>query len=217
MDIRQFSFDRQKIGETFAKGYATLRDGVRGILARAPAAADIPDDFATRPTVPSAAEYAAASNAQILERLYNNPAGLLSEQPFIDTLMNVRNAEYRRQHTRHVLVLAYVLVLLAIIAVFKDSPAPPQTQPPVFNAEPAAPQKALENTVGLLKEEFSAKLQAKDLEIKDLKRQLNFLTQGQADLAKQVKALKGGGAKPAAPANPPPAASKPVKPNPGNP
>lgn len=211
MDIRQFSFDREKFGNTLAKGYATLR----GVLARSPAPA-APDDFATRPTVPSAAEYANASNAQILERLYNNPAGLLNEQPFIDTLMNVRNAEYHSQHKRHLLVLGYVLALLGAIAVFRDSPTPAQTQPPAFNAEQAAPQKALENTIGLLKEEFSAKLQAKDLEIKDLKRQLNFLVQGQADLAKQVKALKGGGAKPAAPANPPAAANKP-KPNPSNP
>ncbi len=208
--------DTHRWGERVAKAYAAARATLPEILSRfQPPPA--PDDFATRPTLPLPEEYEAASNAQLLDRLYRNPAGLLNEQPYIDTLLNARNAENRRKQTRHLVFGFYVLAFAAMVLAFKDPPAPPPAPP----GQALEQQQKVDSAVGLLREEFNLKLQGKDLEIKDLKRQISQWSQSQAELAKQVKTLaKGAAAKPLSATKPlpavkppPPVADKPKKPN----
>lgn len=214
MDIPHF--DTHRWGERAAKAYAATRATLLGILSREPPRL-APDDFATRPTIPLPEEYEAASNAQLLDRLYRNPAGLLNEQPYIDTLLNARNAENHRKQTRHLVFGFYVLAFAAMVLAFKDPPAPPPPPPGQAAEQQQKADKALDSAVGVLKEEFNLKLQGKDLEIKDLKRQVSQLNQSHAELAKQVKSLvKGAGAaaKPLPAVKPPlPVADKPKKPN----
>lgn len=197
MHIRQFFSDDGPL----AKAHAAICAHLPGIFSDPRPSQEAPDDFATRPEIPSPEEYEVASNAQILDRLYRNPCGLLNEQPYIDTLMNVRNTENNRKQTRYLAFGFYALALSVVVLAFKTAPPQAQIAEQQRNAD-----KALENAVGLLKEEFNLKLQGKDMEIKDLKRQISLLNQGQADLARQVKSLSKSAAKP-------PAAAKPRNPN----
>jgi len=207
MDIPHF--DANRWVERVAKAYAALLSS----LSRFQPSPQAPDDFATRPTLPLPEEYEAASNAQLLDRLYRNPAGLLNEQPYIDTLLNARSAENHHKQTRHLVFGFYVLAFAALVLAFKDPPPPPPPPP----GQALEQQQKLDGAVGLLKEEFNLKLQGKDLEIKDLKRQIGQLSQGQTDLAKQVKSLAKGAGAAAKPLPvvkpPPPVAEKPKKPN----
>jgi len=210
MDIRQFSFDKNQIGNLVSKAYAEGQDFVSAILARFLSTKLAPDDFATRPQIPSWEEYEAASNAQILDRLHKNPAGLLNEQPFIDTLMNVRNAENYRKQTRHVVLGFYILALAVMYLAYKAPQSSEQIPQQQIIEQTRTAEKAIENTASLLKEDFNLKLQTRDLEIRDLKRQIAQLTQAQNELTRQIKAMTKNVVKPA-PVNPPPV-SKPVKP-----
>jgi hypothetical protein len=54
-------------------------------------------DFATRTSTPSASEYLAASDAELLDRLNRNPTGLESEFPFLRSVIAVRAAESQRK------------------------------------------------------------------------------------------------------------------------
>jgi hypothetical protein len=210
MDIRQFSFDKNRLAGLIAKAGAAAYAFLPGIVSRFRPSGKAPDDFAARPTIPSWEEYEAASNAQILDRLNRNPSGLLSEQPFIDTLMNVRNAENNRKQTKHIIVAGYILAGGIVSLVFATSPpAAPPGQPA---EQQRGAEKALENAASLLKEEFNLKLQGKDMEIKDLRRQISLLSQGQADLARQIKAVAKSAGGASAAANPA-AAAKPRKAN----
>ncbi len=211
MDIRQFSFDKTQIGGLLAKAYTSIGASMWGIISLPHPLRKAPDDFATRPEIPSWEEYEAASNTQILDRLHRNPAGLLNEQPFIDTLMNVRNAENNRKQTRYMIFGFYALAFSAIVLAFKTPPAPPAPQQDPIAEQQRNTEKAIEHAVGLLKEEFNLKLQSKEIEIKDLKRQIGALNQAQGELSKDIKSL----AKSAnAPAKPPahPKSSEPPKP-----
>jgi len=210
MNIRQFFLDKKPVVSLLAKAYAATNDFLLGVFARAQSSRQAPDDFATRPSIPLPEEYEAASNAQILDRLYRNPAGLLNEQPFIDTLMNVRNTENNQKQTKYVVFGFYVLAFSTIVLAFRPSPTPTPEPPGQAAERQHNAEKALENAVSLLKEEFNLKLQSKDIEIKDLKRQISLLSQGQAELTKQIKSV----AKKATPAASPPVISKPQKPNP---
>ena len=159
---------------------------------------------------------AAASTAQILDRLYRNPCGLLNEQPYLDTLMSARNAENSRRQTRHLVIAVYVLAFSSAVLAFKTPQAPAPAPPDQAAEQRRAAETALESAVSALKEEFNLKLQNKELEIKDLKRQVSLLNQSQAELSKRVKSLpkpQAPAAKPAAAKPAPPAVDKPRKPN----
>jgi len=206
MDIRALLFDKNRWGGLAGRVGATGRAALRALLSRfQPRHA--PDDFATRPTIPLPEEYQAASDAEILDRLYRNPCGLMNEQPYIDTLMNARNAAGNRKQTRHLIFGFYVLAFSALMLAFNTGPAPTPSGPVALQAPADKPQ---DSAVALLKEDFNLKLQNKDMEIKDLKRQISLLNQGQADLGRQLKSL----AKSASAAAKPQPASKPPKPAP---
>ena len=189
MEIQPFSFDKNKMGGLITQACTAIRTACLALPSRMQSSRKAPADFATRPTIPSWEEYESASNGQILDRLHRNPAGLLNEQPFIDTLMNVRNAENTRKQTRHLVVGFYILALSAFVLAFRNSPAPtPQPQGQTAEQQ-RAQEKALENAVGLLKEEFNVKLQSRDLEVKDLKHQISLLNQAQSESNRQIKSL----------------------------
>jgi hypothetical protein len=206
MDFRQFFHDKNALAGPMAKAHAALRAFLLGILASLQSSRKAPDDFATRPEIPSPEDYEAASTAQILDRLYRNPCGLLNEQPYLDTLMNARTAENNRKQTRHLIFGFYILAFSATVLAFRTPPV--ATPPPQTAEQQQKAEKALENAMDLLKEEFNLKLQSKELEIKDLKRQISLFNQGQAELTKRVKSLS----KNASPTVKPPVADKIKKP-----
>lgn len=203
MDIQQNAFDKSQISSQLGKAFDRVSEFFQSLFSRVWPTQQAPDDFATRPDIPSWEDYESASNAQILERLHRNPGGLLNEQPFIDTLMNVRNTENNRRQTRHVVFAFYILALAAAILAFKNPPPPPQE--PLLAEQQRNAEKALENAVGMLKEEFNLKLQGKDMEIRDLKRQISSLNQAQGELTREIKTI----ARTASVAAKPPAAPKP--------
>lgn len=208
MEIRQFAFDKEQIGGLISKAYSSIREFLRGIVALVPPLRQAPDDFATKPEIPTWEEYEAASNAQILDRLHRNPGGLLNEQPFIDTLMNVRNAENNRKQTKYLTVGFYALAFSALVLAFKAPSAPPPPPPGQAAEQQRAVEKAVQDAADLLRQEFALKLQSKDAEIKDLRRQISLLNQSQGELGKQLKSL----AKSARPAAKPAAVQKPQEP-----
>jgi hypothetical protein len=202
MNTEDDSDDKPKTDGLISQAYAAIRATLERFIVGLHPAALAPDDFATRTSSPSSEEYALASNAQILERMHRNPSGLLSEQPFIDTLMNVRNAENNRKQTRHLVVGFYCLAFAALVLALRPAPTP--QAPPAQTAEQQrGTEQALEVKLGLLKDEFNLKLQSKDMEIKELKRQITLLNQGQAELTKQIKARAKAPPAPANPAPPP--------------
>jgi hypothetical protein len=212
------SFPSQELSDLIVNLYNRIKTAITEIFSRAESATeeDFEDDFATRVEPPSWEEYQAASNAQILERMHRNPSGLLSEQPFIDTLMNARNVESNRQLAKHLIIAAYLLVGGIVILIFTASPEPATTSPEQFVEQQRSTDQAIASAVASAKEDFNLKLQSKELEVKELKHQISLLSQNQAELAKQVKALKAGTIpKPAIAPKPAPAATptiQPVKP-----
>jgi len=212
MEIRQFRFDKQLPVNLISRANAMLNSWVARFFSFFKRNSKAPYDFSMRADIPSLEEYKAATPFQILDRLNRNPCGLESEKAFVNFLINVRNAENNRKLANHVVAGTYILAIAAILLVYlaAHTPSAPQEKSegqPIVQQQ--VPQQELENTVSLLKQEFNQKLQTKDIEVRDLKRQVGFLTQAQAELAKHMKAIpKNAGA--AAASTP---ASKPKKPN----
>jgi hypothetical protein len=73
-------------------------------------------EFATKQGKPTAAEYLAATEAELLDRLNRNPGGNQSEFPFIQSVIAVRTAESQRK-TNEVLVLQTRYLVYATWAV----------------------------------------------------------------------------------------------------
>jgi hypothetical protein len=211
MNTEDVSDEKPKTDGFLSQVYTAIQARLERIIVGLHPAALAPDDFATRTSSPSSEEYALASNAQILERMHRNPSGLLSEQPFIDTLMNVRNAENNRKQTRHLVIGFYCLAFAALVLALRPAATPPVPAPAQIAEQQRGAEQAFEVKLGLLKDEFNLKLQSKDMEIKELKRQITLLNQGQAELTKQIKARAKAAPATANPA--PPAANKPHKPN----
>ncbi len=185
MEIRPVFFDKNQTGGLAGKVYSAICAFFRQILSSLSSSRKAPDDFASRPEIPAPEEYEAASNTQILDRLYRNPCGLLNEQPYLDTLMNARIAESQRRQTRYLVLGFYVLAFSAIVLAL-NLPRPAEPPPP---GQTEAQARETEKALGLLKDEFNLKLQGKELEIKELKRQLTLLNQEQAELTRQLKSL----------------------------
>jgi len=212
MEIPQFSFDKNSMLGLLGKASAAMKGSVAGILAWFGPTREVPEDFATRPSIPTWEEYEAASNAQILDRLHRNPGGLLNEQPFIDTLMHVRSAENQRKQTRYLILGFFVFAFSAFALAFKTPPAPPAPPPVDWSEQQRNTDKAINNAVELLKQEFNLKLQGKDQEIRDLKRQISLLNQAQGELNKEIKSLARTAAASARPQAIPKSAPAPAKP-----
>ena len=73
-------------------------------------------DFSAKNTEPSVAEYLAATEAELLDRLNKNPAHMDSELPFIQSVIAVRTAESQRA-TNEALVKENVILVYTILAV----------------------------------------------------------------------------------------------------
>lgn len=200
METDKAALDKAAMLEKLAGFKEKLREFGKGLIPSHEAEEHYLDDFATKPEIPTWEEYAMASNEQILERLHRNPAGLLNEQPFIDTLMNVRNAENSRKQTRYLAWGFYALAFGVLVSVFK-SPAPIPMPPPDHHPDAGQfSEQAMQEAISLTKQEFQLKLQGKELEINELKRQISLLNQSHADLVRLVKAIpKAAVARPAAP------------------
>lgn len=81
-------------------------------------------DFATKTSKPTAAEYLAASEAELLDRLNRNPTGHQSEFPFIQSVIAVRTAESQRKtneelvrQTRFLVYATWAVCAATIITV----------------------------------------------------------------------------------------------------
>ena len=73
-------------------------------------------DFSTKNTKPTAAEYLAATEAELLDRLNLNPTNMDSEFPFIQSVIAVRTAESQRK-TNEALVKETRFLVYATLAV----------------------------------------------------------------------------------------------------
>jgi hypothetical protein len=73
-------------------------------------------DFTTKKGTPTAEEYLAATEIELLDRLNRNPSGNQSEFPFIQSVIAVRTAESQRK-TNEALVLQTSRLVYATLAV----------------------------------------------------------------------------------------------------
>ena len=85
-------------------------------------------DFSAKNTKPSAAEYLAATEAELLDRLNKNPANMDSELPFIQSVIAVRTAESQRatnealiKETRFLVYATLAVCLFTILASIASS------------------------------------------------------------------------------------------------
>ena len=81
-------------------------------------------DFATKTTKPTAAQYLAATEAELLDRLNRNPSGNESEFPFIQSVIAVRTAESHRKtnqelvrYTRNLVYATWAVCAATILTV----------------------------------------------------------------------------------------------------
>ncbi len=82
-------------------------------------------DFSTKNTKPTAAEYLAATEAELLDRLNRNPTNMDSEFPFIQSVIAIRTAESQRKtnedlvkQTRYLVFATWAICVVTLIAVF---------------------------------------------------------------------------------------------------
>lgn len=72
------------------------------------------NDFSTK-TKPTAAEYLAANEIQLIERLNNNPGGSESEFPFIKSVLDVRTAESHRKTNERLVWATWGLCVVTLL------------------------------------------------------------------------------------------------------
>lgn len=140
-----------------------------------------PADFATRSSQPSWEEYRLADQDQILARLHGNPASSESEQAFMVGLMLARNARSGRRLAWGLALGVWSLAGTAIILANTQAPTP-ESEGPLL-------ERRVEAHLDMLKSDYNQKLQAQSLEIQEMLRQQAQTSQGQIDMAKQIRAL----------------------------
>ncbi len=81
-------------------------------------------DFALKTSKPTAAEYLAATEAELLDRLNRNPSGHDSEFPFIQSIIAVRTAESQRKtneelvlQTRRLVYATWAICVVTLLTV----------------------------------------------------------------------------------------------------
>lgn len=81
------------------------------------------NNFATKDTKPTAKEYLEATEAQLIERMNDNPGNLDSEFPFIKAVLDVKTATSIQEtnkrlvsQTRNLVVATWILCATTIIA-----------------------------------------------------------------------------------------------------
>lgn len=205
--IERAMSDKQLFVISISRTYDAIKCGFRSFCSFFKPSSKALDDFTTRADIPSLKEYEAASCFQILDRFNRNPCGLENEEAFINTLINIRNAENNRKRTVYLAATTCIIAIAAVILVFLTANPPIEKTQELSMVQKQVMEQGIGNAMELLRGEFNQKLQNKDNEIKDLRRQVSLLNQVQAGLTKQLKATP----KPANPAPKPEAVNRPKK------
>jgi hypothetical protein len=181
---------KDKLLPLIVDAYTVTRDSLLALIARIKPSSQVPEDFATRATLPSWKDYLQANNSQILERIYNNLPEPINEQALIDKILTLRNGEQRQKQIQYMAVGLYAIAIGIMVLAFNVS-----LGYSLHDIE-AIVEKQTEHRVRTIQEELDLRLQNKEQEIRDLTQQVDRLHKNQEALQKEIKSLTKSGKPP---------------------
>lgn len=187
MNFQQVLRAKDKLHLLIVDAYTVTRDSLLALIARIKPSSKVPEDFATRATLPSWRDYLQANNSQILERIYNNLHEPINEQALIEKILTLRNGEQRRKHILHMAAGLYAIAIAMVVLALNVG-----LGYSLHDIETIV-EKQTAHRVQTIKEEIDLQLQNKEQEIRDLTEQVDQLHKNQEALQKEIKSLTKSG------------------------